>query len=177
MKLKLSLSVFILVTLLFQIQVSAQDLKQSITSRPADFEYLTAPDSLGIRHQLKIPKLSNKKTSQVTALPKLPYPIIFIHGLNSNSSTWDDTTNFMDTNYSFTYGGRFDFCLNYDGIYTYSRKIFAPNLNGDIALFPPNYLVDGDYYYVNFDVAINGSVFPASSNSVLSNQSAIVKQG
>lgn len=171
---KLLLSILLFGTLTFS---NAQEKKYESKSRPVDFEYLSAPDSLGLRHQLKTPNIStNKKTSQTVATVKLPYPIIFIHGLNSKSSIWDDTTNFMDTKYLFTFGGRFDFCLNYDGIYTYSRKIFYPNSNADIALFTPN-IVNGDYYYVNFDVATNGSVFPTSSNSVLSNQSAIAKQG
>ena len=175
MKPKLLLSILLFGNLTFS---NAQEKKYESKSRPTDFEYLSAPDSLGLRHQLKTPNIvTNKKTSQTAATIKLPYPIIFIHGLNSKSSIWDDTTNFMDTNYLFTFGGRFDFCLNYDNIYTYSRKIFYPNSNADIALFTPSYLVNGDYYYVNFDVATNGSVFPTSSNSVLSNQSAIAKQG
>lgn len=174
MKTKLLLSILLFGTLTFS---NAQEKKYQLKSRPADFENLSAPDSLGIRYQLKTPNIStNKKTSQTATTIKLPYPVIFIHGLNSKSSIWDDTTNFMDTKYSFTYGGRLDFCLNYDNIYTYSRKIFYPNSNADIAFFTPN-LLKGDYYYVNFDVGINGSVFPTSSNSVLSNQSAIAKQG
>ena len=144
------------------------------TSRPSDFEYLSAPDSLGVRHQLKMPKQSLSKTSN----PQLPYPIIFIHGLNSNAATWDITTNFMDIQYGTSYGGRMDFCLNYDANNSSANLSFAPATGADLAYFTSS-IYNGDYYYLNFDVGSNGSVNLPSSNSyfVQSNQSAIYKQG
>lgn len=158
-------------------QTKAQDLKQSTKPRPADFEYLSAPDSLGIRHQLKMPNIAtNKKTLAVEL--KLPYPIIFIYGLNSDATTWNSTTDFMDSNYFLTYGGRFDFNLNFDGVFTYSNKKIYPEDNPDIAQYT-TVLKKGDYYYVNFAVGSDGSYNPSrtSSTNVLSNQSAIAKQG
>lgn len=145
-------------------------------SRPADFEYLSAPDSSGVRHQLRMPEEKlNKKTKA-----QLPYPIIFIHGLNSNSATWDTTTNYMDAQYGFTFGGRLDFCLNYDGDLTKANMNFYNASGDDLALFTnPASLSVGEYYYLNFDVGNDGSVFPSSSSKyfVKSNQSAVVKQG
>lgn len=135
---------------------------------------MSAPDSTGKRTFLKSPSTNNERTQQL----KLPYPIIFVHGLASQSATWDSTTNFMDAQYGFTYGGRFDFCLNYDGNNATANKNFYPTAGADIALYTST-LIAGDYYYVNFDVGNDGSVFPATSDAgyVMSNQQAIVKQG
>lgn len=104
---------------------------------------------------------------------KLPYPIIFIHGLASSSSTWDAFTNYLDSQFGFTYGRRLDFCLNYDGDNTSANTLIYPTNGADIKLFLVSPLNIGDYYYVNFDVSQNGSI----PTNVLSNQSAIVKQG
>ena len=49
-----------------------------------------------------------------TTAQKLPYPIIFIHGLNSDDMTWDNMKNSLVNNYNLTYGGRINFCLNQD---------------------------------------------------------------
>ncbi len=155
------------------------DSINSITkSRPQDFEYLSSPDSLGIRKILTTSPLSHHK-KQLNNTIKLPYPIIFIHGLCSNSETWAATTySFMNQQYGLSNGGRFDYCLNYDGNNNTSNTKFYPNQNADIAVFAGTWGI-GDYYFVNFDVGINGSFNPSSSspNYVLSNQSAIVKQG
>ena len=113
MKTKLVLSI-IMFGVFFQ--TKAQDLKQIMKPRPADYEYLSAPDSLGVRHQLLMPNIFNKS---VLAIQNLPYPIIFIHGLDSNATIWGNTvyTNLMQNalqTYGLTYGGRFDFNLNDD---------------------------------------------------------------
>lgn len=149
-------------------------ISQSTKERPADFENWSAPDSTGKRTLLKSPSSEGERTQPL----KLPYPILFIHGLGSNSSTWNTTTNFMYSQYGFTYGGRFDFCLNFDGDNTTTNKNFYSAPGADIALYTPT-LTAGDYYYVNFGVGSDGSVYPTSSNSgyVLSEQQAIVKQG
>ena len=155
---------------------NAQNVQQVAKSRPADFEYLSAPDSLGIRHPLKMPNLANRNA--VSGQRKLPYPIIFIHGLDSDSdSCWNDMTDFLDVNYLFTFGGRMDYCLNYDS--SHVNKLFYPSQYADIAIYSSMTLIPGDYYYVNFAVGHDGSFDPLylSSQNVLSNQSAIAKQG
>ena len=171
--------IFNLTILFFSVFVNAQQKKSifstfNITTkeRLADYENFSAPDSVGIIMPLKS-TLDNKSTGI-----HIPYPIIFIHGLADKSSIWDETTDFMDSEYGFTYGGRFDFCLNYDGNNTTTNKIFYPTPGADIALYTPT-LIAGDYYYLNFAVGNDGSVYPTSSNSyyVKSEQQAIVKQG
>ena len=139
--------------------------------RPKDFEYLSAPDSNGVRRQLKMP-------STTKALQTLPYPIIFIHGLNSHSgNAWSALTNWMDSQYGTTYGGRLDFCLNYDGNYSQANLNYYPTSGADIALFPHS-LQAADYYYLNFDVATDGSTnsYWYDAGYVYSNQAAIKKQ-
>ncbi len=159
--------------------VHAQSPSQNIInlgtkSRKADYLYLSAPDSMGVRKRLKTPSANNDRTQNT----KLPYPIIFIHGLCSNSATWDTLTNFLDVQYGLNFGGRFDFCLNSDNDNTVANKNFFPTAGADITLFTP-LLTAADYYTVNFDVGIDGGVFPATSdgNYVTSNQQAIIKQG
>lgn len=135
--------------------------------RPAEFEYFEhRNDSVFI---LKTPI---QNTNSRVFVSKLPYPIIFIHGLNSSSETWNTSTDYYDTQYGFTFGGRFDFCLNADNNNTTTNKNFYPTAGADIAAFE-SLVQDGDYYYVNFNVNPNGAV----GTTVLSNQSAIAKQG
>ncbi|UGS22105.1 T9SS type A sorting domain-containing protein [Flavobacterium cyclinae] len=135
--------------------------------RPTDFEYFEfRNDSI---FPLKTPV---QNTTNRTFVSKLPYPIIFIHGLNSSSETWNTSTDYYDTQYGFTFGGRFDFCLNADNNNTTTNKNFYPTAGADIAAFE-SLVQDGDYFYVNFNVNPNGAV----GTTVLSNQSAIAKQG
>lgn len=168
--------IFTLFTLLTFIGTTNLFAQQNITvvelQRPADYEYLSAPDSLGFRTPLKMPS-SSRAAGQV-----LPYPIIFIHGLNSKSSTWNASTNFMDAQYGYTYGGRIDYCLNYDGSNA-SANTNIYQTGADIAVWNPAFFIQGDYYFVNFDVGSDGSFSPFYIDpfNVLSNQAAIVKQG
>jgi hypothetical protein len=112
----------------------------------------------------------------------LPYPIIFIHGLNSNSNVWIDLGAQLMVS-GLNYGGRIDFCLNDDGNNNVANKLIYPATNADIALYTDyvNNLNVGDFYFLNFDVNNIGDFFPSEDgnafNDVLSNESAIVKQG
>ena len=120
---------------------------------------------------------SQNKNTQ--AVQNLPYPIIFIHGLNSISDVWYDL-GLQLVNSGLTVGGRIDFCLNDNGSNTISNKLVWPTPNADIALYTDynNNLSVGDFYFLNFDVDNFGRVRSNSSFSdVLSNESAIVKQG
>jgi pimeloyl-ACP methyl ester carboxylesterase len=145
-----------------------------LVNRPEKYQTITDTSFNGKSKVLKGIK-ANKNTN---TLNKLPYPILFIHGLNSNSDTWNTFTDFLDSQYNFNYGGRFDFCLNFNVNNTNTNLNFSPNANADIAQFINNTTI-GDYYYVNFDVGNNGIVAPSSSSSayVKSNQSAVYKQG
>lgn len=176
MKTKLLLFTMLFGTLMIS---NAQENKFQSKSRSLDFEYLSAPDSLGIRHQLKTPNVSSRNS--LTGAIKIPYPIIFIHGLDSDANVWNATTNFMDTNYNFTFGGRLDFNLNNDNSNYTSNKLFWSSSGpqgADIAQWNTT-LVNGDYYFLNFAVGSDGSFGPSnlSSINVLSNEAAIAKQG
>ena len=185
---KTKLLFFVVLNVLFISTSYAQNVNPELKPRPVDFEYLSAPDSLGIRHPLLMPvsKAKNQK-AQVVEI-KLPYPIIFLHGLNSNDLIWGDSTksdlmgDFLLSK-KLSFGGRFDFNLNEDGNNTKANKLFWPAPNADISQYsnqnsPP---INGDFYFVNFDVGNDGSVYPGNSildsKNVLSNQSAIAKQG
>lgn len=164
---KITINAFLL-SLLFLGSANAQDTKSEYKPRPKEFELIgQIGDSI---FTLKAPN-TNNLTNRVFE-SKLAYPIIFIHGLNSSSETWNTSTNYLDSQYSYTYGGRFDFCLNADGNNTTTNKNFYPTAGADIAAFE-SAVINGDYYYVNFNVKVDGSF----NTDVLSNQSAIAKQG
>lgn len=105
---------------------------------------------------------------------KLPYPIVFIHGLNANSGGWNLTTQVLDTSLSYSFGGRLDFCLNAD-----DNKLVA-KMPADFIDFTAKKsaanLTKGDYYSVNFDVDSLGT-YDVDDYLHQSNQSAIYKQG
>lgn len=121
--------------------------------------------------------LNEKRTVQEAQ--SLPYPIIFIHGLNSDSKVWDDMKIFMENTLKLTYGGRLDFCLNDNGSDEDTNKIVYSNtsVNADIHRYYNENLTVADFYTINFDVSWIGQPFTNSSNDVHSNESAIVKQG
>lgn len=141
---------------------------QNITykPRPAEFEFKE------IRNDTIFPLKTVNKSSNLVFESKNPYPIIFIHGLNSSSSTWDATTAYFDTQYGYTFGGRFDFCLNADGNNGTANLNVYPTAGADIAAFETT-MINGDYYTLNFNVNTDGSI----GTGALSNQSAIYKQG
>ncbi|WP_136668127.1 alpha/beta fold hydrolase [Flavobacterium sp. H122] len=147
----------------------SQDTNTEFKSRPKEFEFTYKKgDSIIALKSPKIPNENNKIIFQ----GKTPYPIIFIHGLNSSSETWNATTDYFDTQYNYIYGGRFDFCLNADNNNTLANKNFYPVSGADIAAFETS-VIEGDYYTVNFNVKIDGTF----DTDVLSNQAAIAKQG
>ena len=147
--------------------INAQE--EQFKPRNPEFEFFDySNDTIVV--PLKTPFVNND--GRVTT-SKLPYPIIFIHGLNSSSETWNTSTNYFDSQYGLTFGGRFDFCLSADGNHSLANTNFFPTSGADIAAFETTTIQNGDYYYVNFDVNINGSI----GTSVYSNQSAVTKQG
>lgn len=109
----------------------------------------------------------------------LPYPIIFVHGLDSNSDVWFDLSTQM-INSGLSFGGRIDFCLNDNGNNNTANKLIYPAPNADIALYT-NYITDisaADIYWLNFDVDNFGRLGGSTNfTDVLSNEAAIVKQG
>ena len=105
---------------------------------------------------------------------KTPCPIIFIHGLVGDASTWNPLTDNLDKVYGYTYGGNMNFCLNYDS--DTKKSLFSTDYkNFDSPI------TEGDYYYVNFAVKPSGTTYSSAianeNSSWQSNQSAIFKQG
>jgi len=117
--------------------------------------------------------------NSLTINQKLPYPIIFIHGLNSNSAVWTDLGTQL-INKGLSFGGRIDFCLNDDGNNLLSNKNLYPTPGADIALYTDynTTLSIADFYLLNFDIDNFGRL-PSNANfaDVLSNEAAIAKQG
>ena len=115
---------------------------------------------------------------------KLPYPIIFIHGLDSSSETWTDMRTHLLNN-GLSWGGEIDICLNDDGNnYTSNKNVWTSTNNNipaaDIALYT-NYATDliaADCYFLNFNIDNFGRLpSDGSFTDVLSNEAAITKQG
>lgn len=102
------------------------------------------------------------------------FPIIFVHGWASNSKTWDPFIDGAAKKMGWTNGGRLDYCLNADGNQSDSDGFIQSFVNMDS-------IRHGDYYTVNFDVSMNGEIYPSDDdiffNDDYSNQSAVVKQG
>jgi pimeloyl-ACP methyl ester carboxylesterase len=99
----------------------------------------------------------------------LPYPIILMHGLNGNDTTWYPFLRDVQNYFGFSYGGNFDFCLNQDG------DVSNSNLIPDVRDWTDTIQIGkGDLYTVNFNIDNFGNKYISSSKS---NQSAIVKQG
>ena len=110
-------------------------------------------------------------TSSLNFAQHIPYPIIFIHGLNSNDQTWSTFLSQLDL-FGWSSGGRMDYCLNYDG--NLSTSLLTTDIHDFTVLSTLNI---GDYYTVNFDVDPDGTVYNNANDNIESNQSAAVKQG
>ena len=127
-----------------------------------------------------LPYISNSITlTDAWAEQHIPYPIIFIHGIISNDNDcWGDLKTEFQKQYGWSYGGRMDFCLNYDGNLGTSNVTNSANIKDYHDFYgEPNHILNQnpcDFYTVNFDVNPNGNVY---NNTVESNQSGIVKQG
>ena len=88
-----------------------------------------------------------------------PYPILFVHGLDSSSDVWDSVFGHLDSRW----GPKqiFEANLNADGRSTCT-------IEGDVSIRTSS-LSDGSLFAVNFDLG--------SSSASPSNESAIIKQG
>lgn len=178
MKTKLLLSILLFGT---QIQIDAQELSRIV--KPTPTESKNSPQSLIILDTLytkfALGLESSLERNSLTTQTKLPYPIIFVHGLNSSASTWDATKNLLINSFGLTYGGEFDANLNYDGSLYTSNPLIDTHLYSSI-----NSTVNGgDFYIVNFAVNSGGIINLNTDGTIndnclnLSNQSAIAKQG
>jgi pimeloyl-ACP methyl ester carboxylesterase len=101
----------------------------------------------------------------------LAYPIIYVHGLTGNASTWDE----METFFAPALGLSTDlkFCLNYD---LNDNSSAADN---DVESFIPLNLAASNFYTINFNCNSTGVChnYEEAPSLLLSNQAAITKQG
>jgi pimeloyl-ACP methyl ester carboxylesterase len=153
--------------------LNAQEITRIIKPLPSDsknsISKLILSDKLEPKFAVGIENDSERNI--FTNQTKLPYPIIFVHGLNSSSSTWDTTKNLLINSFGLTYGGEFYANLNYDGSLFSSNKLNDTNIYNSI----PSPIFGGDFYMVNFAIDSDGTINENCTNR--SNQSAITKQG
>ncbi|NJC25673.1 alpha/beta fold hydrolase [Neolewinella antarctica] len=115
--------------------------------------------------------LTNKSLND--GIVHFPYPIMFIHGLNSNSNTWlqfytDASTQGWD------FGGEILFNLNSDNNDEHCNLYEGALI--DVVDFN-NPISPGDFYAINFNTDIRGNSYGDNyDNPFLSNQAAIFKQ-
>jgi len=118
-----------------------------------------------------------------------PYPIIFIHGINSDEETWDDVVKFLNKSYSISTNNKLNFVLNARGGDTtnYIEDVLMPlyDINGNLV----NKIVNSNIFLLNFKnfwnrdndnpkIIIHSNDGPGTFLSQSkSNESAIYKQG
>ena len=102
----------------------------------------------------------------------LPYPIIFVHGLNSDNKVWDSLVTKIQNYYGWSNGGNMNFCLNQDNNTATSNSV-SDYRDWTIV---SNLYPKGDFFTVSFNVDIYGKSLP-SDDLFESNESAITKQG
>lgn len=99
----------------------------------------------------------------------LPYPVILIHGLNGNDTTWYPFLRDVGSAFGYSYGGSLNFCLNQDGDNSTGTLPYDFKDWTDTSL-----LNVADFYTANFDVNPAGFKY---SHITESNQASVVKQG
>ncbi len=100
---------------------------------------------------------------------ELPYPMLFVHGLNGNAGSWSEMSEWLST----AVGDAVDleFCLNGDGY------LSSSDLDDDLVSFMPANLQPTNLYVLNFNCTSGGVCSSLSSVNGYSNQSGIYKQG
>lgn len=93
----------------------------------------------------------------------IPYPIILVHGLGGNASTWDTFKGYLNSTGLSIEGTNLSYCLNANGDVSMSRK------EEDVYEYPYS-VGNKDVYTISFDEC-------AISGIKTSSESAIVKQG
>ena len=148
-----------------------QPLPNTLT--PGSYYLILLPDA---RNEIPEPNENNLFVVAQALTVEIPvrselhgaYPVLLIHGLNSNDTVWYRLLQDLQAG-GMSYGGNLDFCLNQDGNTTTSNKLTDIGNWTDSAGLKP-----ADFYTLNFDVGPTGVKY---TNSQGSNQSAIVKQG
>lgn len=116
-----------------------------------------------------------------------PYPIIFVHGLNSDDQTWNTMLSKISTAWNLSANHTLYFVLNARGGDTtnYSEDVIIPEKNTSGAIV--NTITNSSIYTIDYRnfwnrdindprIIINSDALPGSNQSS-SNESAIYKQG
>lgn len=100
------------------------------------------------------------------AAAELPYPVIFVHGINSDQHTWDSVNGALPSSYGLT-GQVLDITLDY------SLNYVSPtdSKEADVHLFTS--VEHNDYYLINFDVDYAGLRRGGEGNNVMDLQDYI----
>ena len=128
-------------------------------------------------------------TDSYSQIGNPPYPIIFIHGINSDEETWNDVVKFLNKSFSISANNKLNFVLNARGGDTtnYTEDVLMPqyDINGNLV----NKLVNSNIFLINFKnfwnrdndnpkIIIHSNDGPGTFLSQSkSNESAIYKQG
>ena len=139
----------------YNILIQAND-RSEITESNSSNNYTYSQNAITIQNSFK-------------PVQNLPYPVILIHGLCGNDTTWSPYINQLQGYFGYSFGGNLNFCLNQDNNV---KSSFLPSDFKDWT--DTSQLVAGDFYTINFDVDPLGNKY---SSATQSNQSAIVKQG
>lgn len=135
--------------------------------------YQKLEEKAGLNPIFDIEKKSVELSSGIQLDNYTPYPILFVHGLNGDSQTWLEMTDWLSPVLGETI--KLDFCLNSDG------SLYSSNMNSDVESFIPNNLPNSNLYKITFNCNPIGDCFDGeptnSSGLYYSNQSAITKQG
>ena len=108
----------------------------------------------------------------------IPYPIIFIHGLNGTGDSWYDISAYYNSHCNWSWGGEIEFCLEmYDSPGVIQDKC---DLSQDVHCFTSS-VSSADYYRIEFDCTGSGNCHSGSADPNASNwnsnQAAVIKQG
>jgi pimeloyl-ACP methyl ester carboxylesterase len=118
-----------------------------------------------------------------------PYPIIFVHGINSDEQTWSVVVSYLSNSWSVSSNNIFQAVLNARGGDTTNYHQDVLILDYDVNLIRVNNLSSSNIYLVNFKnfwnrdennprIIINSDEGPGSFfTQSKSNESAILKQG
>ena len=104
---------------------------------------------------------------------RLPLPVLFLHGMSGDASSWGEMTDLLTADAGLTEGPNLNYCLTSDG------SIGTSTLE---EVLPFTALPDGhaDFFRINFECDGSGQCWSnsaANSDGIFSGQAAAAKQG
>ena len=104
---------------------------------------------------------------------RLPCPVLMVHGLSGDPSTWSEFVNLMTSDWGWQDGGHLAYCLNGDGSNVTSTL-------AEVVPFTDLPVGYADVFSINFECTPGGTCYNsyvANEDGVFSGQAAIAKQG